>query len=91
MQHDDMNDMMKKLATIDIEMAAYAKAMQHAKDEAMFAAMAAHVDELFRERCRAMGLPEAEIARIERESEEATAQQIADEIKKFMMAIERGS
>jgi hypothetical protein len=38
--------------------------------------MARHVDELFRERCRAMGLPEDEIAKIERESEAAVEQQM---------------
>jgi hypothetical protein len=77
---------MRTVEEIDAEIAAYVKAIQHA-DEATFAAMSAHVDELMRERCRAMGLPEDEIARIERESEAAVDRQVADEIKQFVDAI----
>jgi hypothetical protein len=72
----DHDKMMSELKGIDTEMAAYAVAMQHA-DDATFEVMASHVNELFRKRCRAMGLPEEEIARIERESETATALEIA--------------
>jgi hypothetical protein len=72
----DGDKMMFELKAIDTEMAAYAVAMRHA-DDATFEVMASHVNELFRKRCRAMGLPEEEIARVERESETATAQEIA--------------
>ena len=58
---------LQRIKEIDVELAAYIKTIQHA-DEATFAAMSAHVDELLRERCRAMGLPEDEITRIEQES-----------------------
>lgn len=82
-QEDTMIDKknVSEIEDIDIEIAAYAKVMQHA-DDATFEAMEPHVDELFRKRCRAMGLPEEEIARIERESETATPQQIVDEMKR---------
>jgi hypothetical protein len=73
---------------IDVELAAYCKAMLHA-DEATRAVMEAHVDELVSERCRAMGLPEDEIARIEQESEAAVDQEIADEIRRFKEATRR--
>ena len=56
--------------------------------EAAFEAMAVHVDELFRKRCRAMGLPEDEIARLERESEAGTAEHIVDEMKRSLMGRE---
>jgi hypothetical protein len=47
-------------------------------DAATWESMAAHVDQLFAERCRALGWPEADIARIERAS--AVDQQTAEEI-----------
>jgi hypothetical protein len=75
-----------KLAAIDVELAAYLKAMQHA-DDAGWRAMEAHVDGLLRERCRILGLPEEEIARIERNSEQAVERQIADEKQKFLNAL----
>jgi hypothetical protein len=68
----------KAVAEIDVEMAAYLKAISHA-DDATFKVMEAHVDELIRARCRAMGIPEYEIAGIERESEAAVDKQIASE------------
>src|SRR5262245_13807628 len=64
-----------RIEEINPEMASYIKAMQHV-DEATFAVVGSHVDELLRERCRTMGLPEDEIARIEQESEMAVDQQI---------------
>jgi len=63
----------------NIELIAYLKAMRRA-DAASCDAMEAHVDELFRERCRIIGLPEDEIVRIEQESERAVDEQIAVEI-----------
>ena len=60
--------------------------MRHA-DAASRDAMEAHVDELFRERCRIMGLPEDEIVRIEQESERAVDEQIAAEISTFLKAV----
>jgi hypothetical protein len=53
----------------------------HHDDEATLALYASHVDELFRERSRAMGLPEDEIAEIERESETDVAKQIRSEVE----------
>jgi hypothetical protein len=72
---------------IDIELAAYMKAISHADNEATFEAMAAHVDELMRERGRAMGLPEDEIANIEQESEAAVDAQISAEIAALLDAV----
>jgi hypothetical protein len=77
----DKKKMLSELEEINDEMAAYLKVMQHA-DEATFEAMVPYMDELFRKRCRAMGLPDDEIVRIERESETATPRQIADELKR---------
>jgi hypothetical protein len=70
----------------NIELIAYLKAMRHA-DAASRDAMEAHVDELFRERCRIMGLPENGIARIEQESEKAVDEQVAAEISTFLKAV----
>jgi hypothetical protein len=86
MNADKLNEMMRRLKALDVEWTAYLKAMPHA-DDTQREAMAAHVDELFRERCRIMGLPEDEIARIEQESEQAVDQQIADEIKQTVDAV----
>jgi len=72
-----------KLKAIDVELAAYLKAMQHA-DDAGWKAMEAHVDELFRERCRILGLPEDEITRIEQDSEVAVDEQLASEVEAFL-------
>jgi hypothetical protein len=63
---------------IDAEFAAYLNA------DADNEAQAAHIDELIRERCRALGLPEDEIARIEQESEAAVDEQIAQEINEAL-------
>jgi hypothetical protein len=62
------------------------EAISHA-DGATFGAMATHVDELLRERCRTLGLSEDEIARIEEESEAAVDAQIADEIEATLAAM----
>jgi hypothetical protein len=80
---DEKKKMIAAFAKNNIELMAYAKAMQHA-DDAQYDAMAAHVDELLRQRFRIMGLSEEEIARIEQESEAAVNEQIADEIKQFL-------
>jgi hypothetical protein len=52
-----------RLAVIDVKMAAYQKASSHAQDDATWSAMEAHIDELFRERCLVLGMPEDEIFR----------------------------
>jgi hypothetical protein len=76
-----------KLEEIDAELAAYSTAISHADNDATFEAMAAHIDELIRERARALGLSEDEIARIEQESETAVDEQDAQAIKKALEAM----
>jgi hypothetical protein len=80
---------MDKFEQITTELVAYGKAMRHAHGPT-FDAMASHVDELLRKRCRALGLTEDEIARIEQEKSpprKAVDQQIADEVKQTMLAL----
>src|SRR5262249_9890877 len=78
----------RRLEQNNAELAAYVNAMQHT-DSVNLDAMGAHVDELLRERCRIMGLPEDEIARIEQESETAVDEQIAAEIQHFAKRLKR--
>jgi hypothetical protein len=77
-----------RFAELHVERAAYLNAYSHAQDDATMRAMEAHIDELFREECRVLGLPEDEIARIERESKAAVDKQIADEIATTLRALE---
>ena len=65
-----------------MELAAYLNSMEHDGDVG-FDAKAPHVEELLRERCRAMGLPETEIVKIEQESEAAVNNEINNEIEAF--------
>ena len=85
---DKLKQISAELKQTNAELAAYAEAMPHA-DAATFDAMTARVDELLRERCRAMGLPEDEIARIEQEAKQDVDRQIADEMKQTMHALAR--
>jgi len=72
---------MRTIEEIDAELAAYVNAHP---DPANLDAMEAPVDELLRERCRAMGLAEGEeICRIELELAAAANEELAEEIREF--------
>ena len=66
-----------RMAQLLTELRAYL-ASRVRDDPANFEAKAAHVEELLRQLDKAMGLPEDEIARIERETEAAIDKQLAD-------------
>jgi len=66
----------------NIELIAYLKVMRHA-DAASRDAIEAHVDELFRERCRIMGLPEDEIVRIEQGAREQSTNRLPPRSRHF--------
>ena len=71
---------MRTIEEIDAELAAYV-AYAH---PANLDAMEALIDELLRERCRAMGLAEGEeICRIELEIAAAANDELAEEIREF--------
>jgi hypothetical protein len=62
---------MRTIEEIDVELGAYYKAWLHDKSNE---AMREYTDELMRERCRAMGLSEDEIAGITQESKDLLAE-----------------
>jgi lipid A disaccharide synthetase len=79
---------MRTIEGIDAELAAYVNADAHT-DPANLDAMEALVDELLRERCRAMGLAEGEeICRIELELAAAANDELAEEIRKFRRRVQ---
>jgi hypothetical protein len=82
MTADEMKTMLAELKQIDAELATAAEAMQSARgDDAILNAIEARTDELVRKRARAMGLAEEEIARIDRDVEEAG---VTDEMKRWL-------
>jgi hypothetical protein len=77
-----------KLQSVAHEIAEYAKTLQHATDPALKDSIMAHIDRLTDEHARILGLPESEIAEINKQAELAVEAQINSEVETALSALD---
>ncbi len=75
------------LRAIDLKMKEYWQVISHTQDGDYKHLIEAEIDRLADERARLLGLSEAEIARINRESEAAVEAQVRAEIEQFLSSL----